>query len=593
MEEANLNQITTTFKQKKKRFTFLWAPIFFVFAYLISACTWPQVLVKGINITDNEKTIAVGETYNLNVEFTPKDASNKFLTWMSNNETVATVEVGGQVTGQSVGQATITVLTDDGGYSDTCLIYVTGTPVNVTGITLNHASLTAYVGDSPQLIPTIQPANATNKNVAWTSSNTNVATIAEGIITTKSIGTTTLTATTVDGGFTASAIMTVQGEPSLTDITIDRTANFYYGNYSTNFGTDIYKTVTYGFYRVDEYTSNSGMMKLFPSDSQYDYGALPGSFYNDSPIRGIRQLTISYMSTSGLVVKYGDTRTRNYAYSVAPSTGNTWSTTTINLAITSAYFSLETTTQILYLKSVKVSYNNTLIPNTNSFETNDQRIAPAVYEGTLVDGQSTVSVADDITVIGNTYTINSYRTYTYYSFNYVKNNKNNLNLDSIAMTDPIDVANYYIAFHLIPANYGKDSRNQPFETAGTKSEVNSIFGSDARLITSYTRDDGYAESVPWRNEPGKSTPVYYEFDIGLDSSYSTSNRSIGRLVMWVYGWTCYDDEPVAVFTDDHYATFSEYLNYGTFGARFDAEPNTLGYRTGRTNLDGSTQLILA
>jgi hypothetical protein len=210
----------------------------------------------------------------------------------------------------------------------------------------------------------------------------------------------------------------------------------------------------------------------------------------------------------------------------------------------------------------------------------------------LADGVSSVSVPNDISIVDDTYVINSYKTYTYYSYDYVSANQESLNLASIAMTDPVDVSNYYIAFHAIPANFG--AGNTMSETCASLTQANALFGDDARSIKEYTQTDGYASAVSWNPAQGSSYPLYYEFDIALDSSYTTSNRGVGRVVMWVYGWSCYSDNtPVSVYTDDHYATFGEYLNYGCFGTRFDSQITDDGYRTGYKNYLGSTLLTLA
>lgn len=589
MKNTTINQSELMPKLRKKTFKVLFSSLIAIFTFVFSACnSINPISVMGINITDDEKTILVGETISLTYEILPNNVTNRLITWSSDDESVATVNKQGYVIGEALGEAVITITTSDGNFSDTCIIYVVEDSVHVTGISLNQNTMTAYVGDTPRLIPTIQPINATNKSIAWSSTNTSVATINDGLISTLSAGTTTIRVTTFDGGFISSCFLTVI-EETLSEITIDSGANFYYGNYDTNYGMESYQGINYGYYRADEDNDHSGMIKLSHSLSRYDYKSLAGSFFNSDPISGVKRLTISYISESGLVVRYGETRNREYSQTIAPSNSNSWTITTVSFSAASCFFSIETNNDFVYLESVKIGYNSSLTPNTSTFENVDTRIAPAVYNGTLIDGVSSISVPDDITISGNTYTINSYRDYTYYSYAYVNLHKTELDLSSIAMTDPVDVANYYIAFHAIPANYGNG--NTVGETTGTKSGVNSLFGSDARLITQYTRTDGYAESVPWRASTGKSTPTYYEFDIALNAKYTTSSRSVGRLVMWVYGWTVYSDlAPVAVYTDDHYATFSEYLNNGSFGSRFDSEPDSAGYRTGYTNLLGSTQL---
>lgn len=82
--------------------------------------------------------------------------------------------------------------------------------VAVTGITLNAASGTLNPGGSVSLTAAVAPADATNKTVLWTSSDPSVATVSNGVVTAVSIGTATITATTQDGGFTATYALTVE-----------------------------------------------------------------------------------------------------------------------------------------------------------------------------------------------------------------------------------------------------------------------------------------------------------------------------------------------------------------------------------------------
>ncbi|OOM80240.1 kappa-carrageenase precursor [Clostridium puniceum] len=81
--------------------------------------------------------------------------------------------------------------------------------VNVTGISLDKTSTTLNVGSIQTLSPTIIPTNATNKTVTWSSSNTSVATVSNGVVTGKAIGTAIITATTVDGKKTATCNITI------------------------------------------------------------------------------------------------------------------------------------------------------------------------------------------------------------------------------------------------------------------------------------------------------------------------------------------------------------------------------------------------
>ena len=84
-------------------------------------------------------------------------------------------------------------------------------PVLVTSVTLDQKALSLTVDDTAQLTATVQPEDAYNKNVTWSSSDTSVATVdGDGLITAVAPGTTTITVTTEDGGLTASCTVTVE-----------------------------------------------------------------------------------------------------------------------------------------------------------------------------------------------------------------------------------------------------------------------------------------------------------------------------------------------------------------------------------------------
>jgi len=84
------------------------------------------------------------------------------------------------------------------------------TPVAVTGVTLDQATMTLTAGGATgTLVATVVPADATNQNVNWTSSNEAVATVVGGVVTPLTAGTTTIIVATVDGGLAATCAVTV------------------------------------------------------------------------------------------------------------------------------------------------------------------------------------------------------------------------------------------------------------------------------------------------------------------------------------------------------------------------------------------------
>lgn len=96
-----------------------------------------------------------------------------------------------------------------------------GANVSVTGVTLDKSELTLGIGQVYALNPTIAPSNATNKNVTWSSDNTAVATVTDGVIHAVSEGTANITVTTVDGGKTSLCVLTVSANAPPTNKTFD------------------------------------------------------------------------------------------------------------------------------------------------------------------------------------------------------------------------------------------------------------------------------------------------------------------------------------------------------------------------------------
>lgn len=171
------------------------------------------VPVDGIKLSSTSENILVGKTLQLTAEISPENASNKNVTWSSSNTSVASVSTSGLVTAKSVGTATITVKTSDGSFSAKCTVNVTNSEIKVTGVNLSSSAISIYVGKTSQLSATINPSNATNKNVKWTSSNKNVATVSStGLVTAVGKGTAVVTVTTENGGYTASCTINVSEE---------------------------------------------------------------------------------------------------------------------------------------------------------------------------------------------------------------------------------------------------------------------------------------------------------------------------------------------------------------------------------------------
>lgn len=152
----------------------------------------------------------------------PSDAKDSNIIWTSSNEKIATVDSNGNVKAISLGTVVITAITTDGNYKAACSVTVSENVVNVTDISFSKSNLELSTNDVVSLTATITPVNATNKGIIWTSSNNKVVKVVNGKVTAMAEGTAIITATTKDGGKTATVNVTVKDVP-VTGIAISPT----------------------------------------------------------------------------------------------------------------------------------------------------------------------------------------------------------------------------------------------------------------------------------------------------------------------------------------------------------------------------------
>uniref|UniRef100_I5AQ26 Ig-like domain-containing surface protein n=1 Tax=Eubacterium cellulosolvens (strain ATCC 43171 / JCM 9499 / 6) TaxID=633697 RepID=I5AQ26_EUBC6 len=203
-----------------------------------------RMSVTGIELNKTTTTIGVGSTETLSVEnVTPYNATDKSVTWSSDNTDVATVNATtGEVTAVAAGKATITATANDGsGVTATCTVTVI---IPVTSVTINNAPTEAlFVNSTGTLTASVLPNNATDKTVTWSSSDSDYVSInAETgeyeVKGTKGYGSATITATATNGtedtSDDVSATCTITGKVTYTSLsvgTVLRTGDtFYTGN---------------------------------------------------------------------------------------------------------------------------------------------------------------------------------------------------------------------------------------------------------------------------------------------------------------------------------------------------------------------------
>jgi len=181
---------------------------------LIATCTITVVVpVSGVSLTSSLK-ININSTYNMVASILPSNATNKNVKWSSSNTAVATISASGVITAKSAGQTTITVTTEDGNKTATCIVTVV---IPVQSVSLLSTAAVYVAGSTVKLTPTVNPSNATNKAVTWSSNNTAVATVdSSGTVKGIKAGTAIITVKTADGAKTAVCSVTVKAASTLT-----------------------------------------------------------------------------------------------------------------------------------------------------------------------------------------------------------------------------------------------------------------------------------------------------------------------------------------------------------------------------------------
>lgn len=197
--------------------------LFFLFATLLVlavACN-KEVEPSSISLNLHELTLDVGGTARLEAAIAPANATNTAVTWSSNASSVASVDQNGIVTAKSEGRAIVTVVTLAGGKSDACVVTVSKAVVLVTGVELDKDKLELHIGEGYSLTATVEPSDATNTSVSWSSSAPDVASVdAGGAVKALKSGNATITVKTVDGGFASTCAVTVAGTSVPESVTV-------------------------------------------------------------------------------------------------------------------------------------------------------------------------------------------------------------------------------------------------------------------------------------------------------------------------------------------------------------------------------------
>lgn len=147
-----------------------------------------------IELSEETLNLTIGDTDKLSVDITPIELDDRKVTWESSNNKVVSVDSKGNIRAIKEGSAVIKASLANGEY-DECFIEVSSDYIEVSNIVIDYDRATLTVGESIHLSITINPANATDQAITWSSSNTALADVdATGKVKAKAEGSVTITA---------------------------------------------------------------------------------------------------------------------------------------------------------------------------------------------------------------------------------------------------------------------------------------------------------------------------------------------------------------------------------------------------------------
>lgn len=164
----------------------------------------------------NEDTVYIGKTLQLTPVFTPENVTDRDVTWTTSDETKATVDANGVVTGVEEGTAVITATykdttNDNRVWTGTCIVTVEKAPVSATGFEVTPVTQNIVCGKKFTIKPQFTPEDTTNQNVIYQSLDETVVTVdSKGVVTGVGPGDAIVQCTAEDGGFNATVAVHVE-----------------------------------------------------------------------------------------------------------------------------------------------------------------------------------------------------------------------------------------------------------------------------------------------------------------------------------------------------------------------------------------------
>lgn len=228
---------------------------------IIKVSTNKANITKMINVTVNENIVpieriiienpmielGVGDKESIKYSLEPNNANNTNISFLTSNREVAAFDQSGNIVGVKEGEATITLKSTNGPSSEVKVV-VTSKDTDVTSVYVDMKKITVYVGDTKTLNARVVPLSATNKSLTWTSSNSKIATVNDGVVKGIKEGTTTVKVSSYNGKYKEVTVVVKEKEKIYPAISTN--SKYYKGSVVATYNSDTLR------YRIQSYGGN-------------------------------------------------------------------------------------------------------------------------------------------------------------------------------------------------------------------------------------------------------------------------------------------------------------------------------------------------
>ncbi|MCH5239615.1 MAG: Ig-like domain-containing protein [Muribaculaceae bacterium] len=166
--------------------------------------TVTPIEAQSITLNTTSEAVFIGQSLQLTATVNPENTTDKTITWISDNASVASVSTTGEVI--AIAQGTANITAECGNVKATCSVTVN--PIPSEQLVMNYSALTLKIGAAQQLTASVYPTNTTDQTITWTTSDSSVVSVKEGLVTAVGVGTATITAQ--NGSQTAACTIIVE-----------------------------------------------------------------------------------------------------------------------------------------------------------------------------------------------------------------------------------------------------------------------------------------------------------------------------------------------------------------------------------------------